>query len=42
MSKYKGMCTFCGKIGHKAVDCYHSRKKEENNGSEKEKPKKSA
>jgi len=29
-SKYKGTCTFCGKIGHKNVDCY-SRKKEENN-----------
>jgi len=34
-SKYKGTCTFCGKIGHKAADCY-SRKKEEN---EKDKPK---
>jgi len=26
--KYKGTCTFCGKIGHKATDCY-TRKKEE-------------
>jgi len=25
--KYKGTCTFCGKIGHKATDCY-SRKNE--------------
>ncbi len=31
-SKYKGTCTFCRKIGHKAVDCY-SRKKEESNGN---------
>jgi len=26
--KYKGTCTFCGKIGHKATDCY-TRKNEE-------------
>jgi len=26
--KYKGTCTFCGKIGHKATDCY-MRKNEE-------------
>ncbi len=37
-SKYKGTCTFCGKIGHKAADCY-SRKKEENNGNDRVKPK---
>jgi len=27
MSKYKGTCTFCGKIGHKAMDCYSRKRK---------------
>jgi len=26
--KYKGTCTFCGKIGHKAIDCYMRKNKE--------------
>jgi len=26
--KYKGTCTFCGKIGHKATDCYTRKNKE--------------
>ncbi len=36
-NKFKGTCTFCGKIGHKATACF-SRLKEEKNGEEK-KPK---
>jgi len=36
--KFKGTCTFCGKIGHKATTCF-SRLKEEKNGQEKHKPK---
>jgi len=26
--KYKGTCTFCGMIGHKATDCYTRKNKE--------------
>jgi len=36
--KFKGTCTFCGKIGHKATACF-SRLKEEKNRQEKQKHK---
>jgi len=36
--KFKGTCTFCGKIGYKVTACF-SRLKEEKNGPEKHKPK---
>ncbi len=36
--KFKGTCTFCSKIGHKAKTCFN-RLKEEKNEQEKRKPK---